>query len=70
VTVEATTAQAAWDRMFRAATDAIADCCARRERRATAAETLTGSLTEMDTRNCWTLAQTLGGRGTSAPGEQ
>jgi len=58
--VEATIAQAAWGRLFRAAMDSIADCFARRETRATAAEMVTGLLTEVDTRNCWTLAEALG----------
>lgn len=40
--------------------DAIAGCFARRETRATAAEMITGLLTEVDTRNCWTLAEALG----------
>ncbi|MFI1294245.1 hypothetical protein ACH4VM_38695 [Streptomyces sp. NPDC020792] len=54
VTVEATIAQAAWGRVFRAAMDAIAGCFARCETRATAAEMINGLLTEVDTRNCWT----------------
>jgi SRSO17 transposase len=58
--VEATIAQAAWGRLFRTAMDAIADCFARREARTTAAEMVTGLLTEVDTRNCWTLAEALG----------
>ncbi len=57
---EVTIAQAAWGRLFGAAMDAIAGCFARRETRATAAEMITGLLTEVDTRNCWTLAQALG----------
>ncbi|MEV6028677.1 transposase [Streptomyces sp. NPDC052036] len=60
VAVEATIAQAAWDRVFRAAMDAVAGCFARRETRATAAEMATGLPAEVDTRNCWTLARTLG----------
>ncbi|MFP8903328.1 IS701 family transposase [Streptomyces atacamensis] len=63
VAVEATIAQAAWDRVFRAAMDAIAGCFTRREPRTTAAEMISGLLAEVDTRNCWTLAQTLGHRG-------
>lgn len=58
--MEATIAQAAWGRLFRAAMDAIEDCFARRETRSTAAEMVTGLLTEVDTRNCWTLAEALG----------
>ncbi|MEV5012927.1 IS701 family transposase [Streptomyces sp. NPDC055692] len=60
VAVEATIAQAAWGRLFRAAMDAIAGCFARRESRATAGEMITGLLAEVDTRNCWTLAEVLG----------
>jgi SRSO17 transposase len=60
VAVEATIAQAAWDRLFGAAMDAIADCFARRETRATAAQMITGLLAQTDTRNCWTLAEALG----------
>ncbi|GGO99265.1 transposase [Wenjunlia tyrosinilytica] len=52
VAVEATIARVAWGRLFGAAMDAIAGCFARRETRATAAE--------VDTRNCWTLAEALG----------
>ncbi len=58
--MEATIAQAAWGRVFRSAMDAIAGCFARRETRATAAEMVTGLLAEVDTRNCWTLAEALG----------
>ncbi|WSQ61092.1 transposase [Streptomyces sp. NBC_01217] len=60
VAVEATIARAAWGRLFGAAMDAIAGCFARRETRATAAEMVTGLLAEVDTRNCWTLAEALG----------
>ncbi|MET8957226.1 IS701 family transposase [Streptomyces sp. NPDC004533] len=60
VAVEATIAQAAWGRLFRAAMDVIAGCFARPETRATAAEMITGLLAEVDTRNCWTLAEALG----------
>ncbi|WP_234436388.1 ISAs1 family transposase [Streptomyces sp. NRRL S-813] len=38
----------------------IADCFARREARVTAAEMISGLLAEVDTRNCWTLAEALG----------
>ena len=58
--MEATIAQAAWGRLFRAAMDTITDCFARRETRLTATEMVTGLLTEVDTRNCWTLAEALG----------
>ncbi|MET7542462.1 IS701 family transposase [Streptomyces sp. NPDC005507] len=60
VAAEATIAQAVWDRLFRAATDAIADCFRRREARATAMEMIGGLLAQVDTRNCWTLAEVLG----------
>lgn len=39
---------------------AVAGCFARRETRATAAELVAGLLLEVETRNCWTLAQALG----------
>ncbi|MFI1294072.1 transposase [Streptomyces sp. NPDC020792] len=58
--VEVTIAQAVWDRVFEAAMKAIADCFARPETRSTAAEMIMGLLAEVDTRNCWTLAQALG----------
>lgn len=60
--MEATIAQASWDRVFAGAMDAIADCFARREARATAAQMVTGLLSQVGTRNCWTLAQGLGHR--------
>ncbi|WP_241757121.1 IS701 family transposase [Streptomyces sp. WAC00263] len=60
VAVEATIAERAWGRVFGAAMGAIADCFARREARGTAAELTTGLLLEVDTRNCWTLAEALG----------
>ncbi|MFE9313466.1 IS701 family transposase [Streptomyces sp. NPDC006706] len=60
VAVEATIAQTAWGRLFRAAMDAIGDCFTRREPRATAAGMISGLLAEVDTRNCWTLAEALG----------
>jgi SRSO17 transposase len=49
--------------MFGAAMTAIAGCFARREARATATELIKGLLLELDTRNCWTLAQALGHSG-------
>ncbi|MGW4608980.1 hypothetical protein ACWENS_37900 [Streptomyces sp. NPDC004532] len=39
--------------------EVIADCFARPETRATAAEMMSGLLAEVDTRNCWTLARAL-----------
>ncbi|MFI1227474.1 MULTISPECIES: IS701 family transposase [unclassified Streptomyces] len=53
-------AEQAWGQMFGAAMGVIAGCFARREARATAAELVAGLLLELDTRNCWTLAQALG----------
>lgn len=58
--MEATIAEAAWGRLFGAAMDVMADCFARPEPRATAAEMISGLLAEVDTRNCWTLGQVLG----------
>ncbi len=59
--MEATIAEQAWARVFGAAMEAIAGCFVRREARATAVVELTaGLLLELDTRNCWTLAQALG----------
>jgi SRSO17 transposase len=60
VAAEATVVRASWGWLFGAAMDVIADCFARRETRATAAEMVTGLLAEVDTRNCWTLAEVLG----------
>ncbi|ANZ21607.1 DDE superfamily endonuclease [Streptomyces noursei ATCC 11455] len=42
---------------------AIADCFKRREPRQTAAELTSGLLMELETRNCWTLAEAVGHRG-------
>ncbi|MEV6057158.1 transposase, partial [Streptomyces sp. NPDC052107] len=61
--MEVTIAQAVWGRVFGAAMGVIADCFARPETRTTAAEMISGLLAEVDTRNCWTLAQALGHRG-------
>lgn len=63
VAVEVTIARAVWGRVFGAAMDVIAGCFARPETRTTAAEMISGLLAEVDTRNCWTLAQALGHRG-------
>lgn len=60
VAVEVTIAGRAWAAWFGAAMEAIAGCFARREARATAAEMIGGLLGEVDTRNCWTLAEALG----------
>ncbi|WP_181652142.1 hypothetical protein [Streptomyces sp. WAC00263] len=62
VAVEATIAERAWGEAFGRAMRAVAGCFARREARATAAELVAGLLLEVDTRNCWTLAQVLGHR--------
>ncbi len=61
--MEATVAEQAWGRIFGAAMAAIGSCFARREARGTAAELIAGPLLELDTRNCWTLAEALGHRG-------
>ncbi|MFD4144713.1 hypothetical protein [Streptomyces sp. NPDC058572] len=53
-------AEQAWGEMFGRVVGAVAGCFARREARATAAELIAGLLLEVDTRNCWTLAQALG----------
>lgn len=58
--MEATIAERAWGEAFGRAMRAVAGCFARREARATAAELVAGLLLEVDTRNCWTLAQVLG----------
>jgi SRSO17 transposase len=60
VAAEATIAEQAWSGAFGRAMTAVAGCFARRETRATAAELVAGLLLELDTRNCWTLAQALG----------
>ncbi|MEZ3183272.1 IS701 family transposase, partial [Streptomyces pimonensis] len=60
VAAEATIAEQAWCGAFGRAMTAVAGCFARRGTRATAAELVAGLLLELDTRNCWTLAQALG----------
>jgi SRSO17 transposase len=60
VAVEATIAEQAWGETFGRVLGVVAGCFARREARATAAELVAGLLLEVDTRNCWTLAQALG----------
>ena len=60
VAVEATIAEQVWSETFGTAMEAIADCFARREARRTAAELTAGLLPELDTHNCWTLAEALG----------
>ena len=61
--MEATIAEQAWATAFGAAMETIVGCFARREAPATAAELTAGLLLELDTRNCWTLAQALGHAG-------
>ncbi|MFF1420970.1 transposase [Streptomyces sp. NPDC058280] len=56
-------AEQAWSRLFGRVMGVVADCFARRETRATAAELVEGLPVELDTRNCWTLAQALGHSG-------
>ncbi|MFI9082298.1 hypothetical protein ACIGW8_38840 [Streptomyces sioyaensis] len=47
---------------LRAAMGAIADCFKRREPRQAAAELTSSLLMELETRNCWTLAEAAGHR--------
>ncbi|MER7578050.1 transposase [Streptomyces sp. NPDC126514] len=61
--MEATVAQQAWGETLGRVLGAVAGCFVRREARSTAAELVAGLLLEVDTRNCWTLAQALGHRG-------
>lgn len=63
VAVEARIAEQAWGEVFGRVMGVVADCFARCETRATAAELVEGLLLELDTRNCWTLAQALGHSG-------
>ena len=58
--VEATIAGQAWGASLGRVMSQVAGCFARCETRATAAELVAGLLQELDTRNCWTLAQALG----------
>ncbi|MEU3283376.1 transposase [Streptomyces antibioticus] len=60
VAAEATIVEQVWRGTFGRAMTAAAGSFARRETRATAAELVEGLLLEVDTRNCWTLAQALG----------
>ncbi|MFF7191454.1 hypothetical protein ACFZAR_41160 [Streptomyces sp. NPDC008222] len=60
VAVEATIAEQVWMTALGAVTEAIADCFGRREPRALAREMCEAMLMELDTRNCWTLAEALG----------
>lgn len=58
--MEATIAEQAWADVFGTAMEAIADCFARPEARETARQLTAGLLLELETRNCWTLAEALG----------
>ncbi|MEY9997266.1 transposase-like protein [Streptomyces sp. V4I8] len=60
VAAEATIAGQEWAAALGAATDQIADCFERREPRSVAREMTQAVLMELDTRNCWTLAEALG----------
>ncbi len=61
--VEATIAEQTWTAALGAVTEEIADCFERREPRALVREMTEAMLMELDTRNCWTLAEALGHRG-------
>ncbi|MET7845940.1 IS701 family transposase [Streptomyces sp. NPDC005356] len=63
VAAEATIAEQAWTAALGAVTEEIADCFERREPRALLREMTEAMLMELDTRNCWTLAEALGHRG-------
>ncbi|GAV37248.1 IS701 family transposase [Streptomyces acidiscabies] len=63
VAAEATIAEQAWTAALGTVTDEIADCFERREPRALVREMTEAMLMELDTRNCWTLAEALGDRG-------
>ena len=58
--MEATIAEREWTAALRAVTGRITDCFERREPRALAREMTEAMLMELDTRNCWTLAEALG----------
>jgi len=60
VAVEATIAEREWTAALGAVTEEIADCFERREPRAVVREMTEAMLMELDTRNCWTLAEALG----------
>jgi SRSO17 transposase len=63
VAAEATIAEQTWTAALGAVTEEIADCFERREPRAVVREVTEAMLMELDTRNCWTLAEALGHRG-------
>ncbi len=56
-------AEREWTAALGAVTEEIADCFKRREPRAVVREMTEAMLMELDTRNCWTLAEALGHRG-------
>lgn len=56
-------AEREWTAALGAVTEDVADCFGRREPRAVAQEMTEAMLVELDTRNCWTLAQAFGHRG-------
>ncbi|MEV7978427.1 hypothetical protein [Streptomyces sp. NPDC086519] len=60
VAVEATIAGQEWTAALGAVMAEVADCFPRREPRLLAREMPQGLLMELDTRNCWTLAEALG----------
>lgn len=60
---EATVAQQAWSAAFGTVMGAIAGCFSRREPRRTVREMAQAMLMELDTRNCWTLAEAIGHSG-------
>jgi hypothetical protein len=63
VAAEATIAERAWTATLGAVTGQIVDCFERREPRTLAREMTEAMLMELDTRNCWTLAEALGHAG-------
>ncbi|MFE7750934.1 transposase, partial [Streptomyces sp. NPDC057428] len=63
VAVEATIAEQAWTTVLGAVTARFADCFERRGPRELVREVCEGMLMELDTRNCWTLAEALGHSG-------
>lgn len=58
--MEATIAERGWTNVIGAAMAAVADCCTWREPRLLARQMCEAMLMELDTRNCWTLAEILG----------
>ncbi|MEU9676913.1 transposase [Streptomyces parvus] len=60
VAAEATMTEREWTNVIGAAMAAVANCFTRREPRLLAPEMCEAMLMELDTRNCWTLAEALG----------